>query len=55
MMQQFPPGEYPHLVELATEFVLQPGYDFGNEFDFGLSLILEALAGSLDGAGEPRT
>jgi AcrR family transcriptional regulator len=52
MMQQFPPGEYPHLVELATEFVLQPGYDFGNEFDFGLSLILEALAGSLDGVDE---
>lgn len=39
----FPPGEYPHLVELTTEHVLQPGYDFGNEFEFGLSLILDGL------------
>ena len=44
MMRQFPPGEYPHLVEMATEFVLQPGYDFGNEFDFGLNMILDALS-----------
>jgi hypothetical protein len=43
MMAQFASGEYPHLVELATEFVLQPGYDFGNEFDFGLELILDGL------------
>jgi hypothetical protein len=43
MMRQFPVGEYPHLVEMATEFVLQPGYDFGDEFEFGLNLILDAL------------
>jgi AcrR family transcriptional regulator len=43
MMRQFPAGEYPHLVEMATEFVLQPGYDFGDEFEFGLNLILDAL------------
>jgi len=42
MMAQFPAGEYPHLVEMATEYVLQPGYDFGNEFEFGLNVILEA-------------
>jgi hypothetical protein len=44
MMRQFPAGEYPHLVELATEHVLRPGYDFGEEFHFGLDLILDALA-----------
>jgi AcrR family transcriptional regulator len=44
MMEQFPAGEYPHLVELATEYILQPGYDFGNEFEFGLDVILGALA-----------
>src|SRR6478736_10130546 len=33
IMEQFPAGEYPHLVELATEHILQPGYDFGDEFD----------------------
>ena len=47
MMEQFASGQYPHLVELATEHILQPGYDFGDEFDFGLDLILDALSTSL--------
>ncbi len=47
MMQQFPADEYPHLVELATEYILQPGYDFGNEFEFGLNIILDALTRSM--------
>jgi AcrR family transcriptional regulator len=47
MMEAFGSGQYPHLVELATEVVLQPGYDFGNEFEFGLTLILDSLARSL--------
>ena len=46
-MEHFSADEHPHLVELATEFVLKPGYDFGNEFEFGLSLILDALASML--------
>ena len=37
-------GEYPHMVEFATEHALRPGYDFGAEFDFGLELVLDALA-----------
>ena len=47
MMEQFPADEYPHLVELATEYILQPGYDFGNEFEFGLNIILDALTRSI--------
>ena len=47
MMQQFPAEEYPHLVEMATEYILQPGYDFGNEFTFGLGVILGALTQSI--------
>jgi hypothetical protein len=43
MLRQFRDGEYPHFVEMATEYVLQRGYDFGDEFDFGLTLILDAL------------
>jgi AcrR family transcriptional regulator len=39
--------EYPHLVEMATEHILQPGYDFGNEFEIGLSVILDALTRSI--------
>ena len=37
------PGEYPHLAELAAEHVLRPGYDYGDEFEIGLDLVLEAL------------
>ena len=44
IMEQFASGEYPHLVEMATDYYLQPGYDFGDEFEFGLDLILDGLA-----------
>jgi len=47
IMQQFPTDKYPHLVEMATEFILQPGYNFGDEFEFGLGLILDALTRSI--------
>ncbi|HET7397592.1 MAG TPA: TetR/AcrR family transcriptional regulator C-terminal domain-containing protein [Intrasporangium sp.] len=43
MMGRFSTGEFPHLVEFATQHILQPGYDFGDEFDFGLELILDGL------------
>ena len=36
-------GEYPHLVHMATSYYLQPGYDFGDEFGFGLDLILDGI------------
>ncbi len=52
-MEQFPTDEYPHLVEMTTSYVLQPGYDFGDEFEFGLDVILDGLARSLP--GEPRS
>ena len=42
-LDQFPAEEYPHLAELTTKHVLQPGYDYGNEFEFGLNLILDGL------------
>jgi hypothetical protein len=44
-MEQFTAGDYPHLVEMAADHYLQPGYDFGDEFDWGLDLILDALEG----------
>lgn len=43
MMSAFSPGDYPRLVEIATQHVLQPEYDFGDEFEFGLELILDGL------------
>jgi hypothetical protein len=32
-----------HLAEIAREHVLRPGYDYGNEYAFGLDLILDGL------------
>src|SRR5512133_790998 len=44
IMERFRTDQYPHLVEMATEYILQPGYDFGDEFDVGLGVILDALS-----------
>ncbi len=43
MMAQVPADVYPHLTEFTVEHVLQPGYDYGDEFGFGLGLILDGL------------
>ncbi|MGZ4566052.1 MAG: TetR/AcrR family transcriptional regulator C-terminal domain-containing protein, partial [Blastococcus sp.] len=43
MMADFASGQYPHLTELAVEHALQPDYDYGDEFEFGLDLILDGL------------
>ena len=47
MMQKQPLDDYPHLAEFAAEHILQPDYDFGSEFQFGLDLILDGLARSI--------
>jgi AcrR family transcriptional regulator len=36
-------GEYPYLAEMITEHAMKPGYDFAEEFEFGLDLILDGL------------
>lgn len=43
IIEQTPFDEYPHLAEMAVEHVLQPGYDYGAEFEIGLDLILDGL------------
>ena len=48
IMAQFAVDEYPHLTELTVEHVLQPGYDYGHEFEFGLDLILDGLERARD-------
>jgi AcrR family transcriptional regulator len=48
-------GDYPHLVEMATSYYTRPGYDFGDEFDFGLNLVLDALAERLAASGGDQT
>ena len=44
MMAHFSPDDYPHLVEFSVEHVMKPGYDYSEEFEFGLSVILDGLA-----------
>jgi len=39
IMEHFAADEYPHLTELAVEHVLQPGYQFGDEFEVELLTI----------------
>ena len=36
-------GEYRYLAEMAMDRVMKPGYKYGDEFEFGLDLILEGL------------
>ena len=35
--------QYPHLAELTAEYVRRTGYSYGNEFEFGLGMILDGL------------
>jgi AcrR family transcriptional regulator len=43
MLMPFSADDYPHLVELATEHILQPGYSYADEFEYGLDRILDSL------------
>lgn len=54
MMDQYSPEDYPHLVEFTVEHVMKPGYDYGAEFEFGLDLVLDGLARSLQRAEGAR-
>jgi AcrR family transcriptional regulator len=43
MLEPFPVNEYPNLMAFLTEHVMKPGYDYGDEFEYGLDLILDGL------------
>jgi len=49
IMDQFPANDFPHLFEVAVVNVLQPGYEYGAEFAYGLDLILDGLQAALAG------
>jgi len=55
MMFQYLAADYPNLLEFTTGHVLQPGYDFGLEFDFGLDLVLDALEAKMQDERPDRT
>ena len=43
MLAPFPADEYPYLLEILTDHVMLPGYDYGEEFEYGLDLVLDGL------------
>ena len=43
MLEPFPVDAYPNLVAFITEHAMQPGYDFADEFEYGLDLVLDGL------------
>ena len=55
ILKQLPADQYPHLTELTIGHVLQPGYDYADEFEFGLDLILDGLERARDRPGPPRS
>lgn len=43
MLEPFPAGEYPNLAAFITEHAMQPGYDFADEFEYGLDVVLDGV------------
>ncbi|MEP6648535.1 MAG: TetR/AcrR family transcriptional regulator [Lapillicoccus sp.] len=43
IVEQLAPDVYPHMADMVAEYYVEPGYDFGDEFEFGLTLIFDAL------------
>jgi AcrR family transcriptional regulator len=50
ILEPFPVNEYPNLAEFITEHAMEPGYDYGVEFEYGLDLILDGLERVQDSA-----
>jgi len=43
ILEGFRPGEYPYLAEMAVDRAMKPGYSYGDEFEYGLDLILDCI------------
>jgi AcrR family transcriptional regulator len=44
IMETFPASTFPYLFEMTVQYVLQPGYDYGKEFDSGLEVVLDGVS-----------
>jgi AcrR family transcriptional regulator len=49
LRQSFDLSEYPHFVEMIGH-ALEPGYDYGDEFEYGLDVVLDGLESVLAAA-----
>jgi AcrR family transcriptional regulator len=43
MLAPFPVDEYPNMVAFIAEHAMKPGYDFADEFEYGLDVVLDGL------------
>lgn len=43
MFEPFPPNEYPNLAEFVNDHVMTPGYQYVDEFGYGLDRVLDAI------------
>jgi AcrR family transcriptional regulator len=43
MLEPFPVGAYPNLAAFITEHAMKQGYDYADEFDYGLDVLLDGL------------
>ncbi len=43
MLEPLPHNEYPNLAAFIAEHIMLPGYNFDDEFEYGLDLILDGL------------
>jgi AcrR family transcriptional regulator len=43
MLQPFPVNSYPNLAAFISEIAMQPGYDYGDEFEYGLDVVLDGV------------
>jgi AcrR family transcriptional regulator len=50
MLEPVAMDAYPNLVAFVSEHIMLPGYDFDDEFEYGLDVILDGLERALDPA-----
>lgn len=50
ILRQLSADKYPHFAEMIIEHAMKPGYDYAEEFEFGLDLILDGLQRLRDAA-----
>jgi hypothetical protein len=51
MQSRHPLDDYPHLGEFSREHIMKPGYDYGDEYAYGLDLVLDGLERALRAGG----
>ena len=51
LLALFPSDEYPNLATMIVDHALQPGYNYQDEFTFGLDIVLDGFERLLNTEG----